>query len=328
MGDVIDLNTARKRKEFRESLKVDTSSFNRNQNYSGGRTIANNLAQGRRTREATNYYNSLSTQEKMRIENERRKAGYRDRRQIRGATSGKGREYKGSKSKMTKAIALGAGILLVLGAIGGIKGYEASQNTQNVNNLEEIAQSENALEKLGISQETINEIESLQTELNSSEIGNLSDSDLLSLGNRVEAVQMDTIKEKLAKTLEVNKDEITVTPEFSMSGANLDTARVTVTKDGEETIYNVGDFLDGNNNISQEISDSIINLGNTQTVNSKVESGEFDRDGAIEQYRSGVDDASKIAIKEMSMDDNGNISLSPVSQQEMDALIQNDGEER
>lgn len=328
MGDVIDFNTARKRNEFRESLKVDTSSFNRNQDYSRGRTITNNLVQGRREREATNYYNSLSTQEKMRIENERRKARQGDKKQIRGARSGKGEKYKGSKSRMTKAIAVGTGILLVLGAITGIKGYEASQNTQGLNNLEEIVQSENALEKLGISSETAEEIQSLQTELSSSEIENLSDSELLSLGNRVEAVQMDTIKSKLAKTLEVNEDEITVTPKYSMSSNESNTAYVTVSKDGEETVYNVGDFLDGNNNISQEISDSIISLGNTQTVNSKIKSGDFDKAGAIEQYRSGIDDVSKIAIKEMSMDDNGNISLSPVSQQEIDALIQNDGEER
>lgn len=316
----------RKENPFKEGLKIENfeSQFDGQEVYNRrSRTIADNLVQGRRIGEATNYYSSLSTQEKMRIENERRKVGHREKREIRGARTGKAKEYKGSKSRMTKAIAMGAGIMLVLGLVGGLKGNDsyanANVNLQSENTLEEVVKNDDTLEMLGINRETAEEIQKLQAELSSEEIENLSDSDLLSLGERVESVQMDTIKEKLSKTLGVSEDEITVTPDYSW-GSRTNKGYVTVTKDGEETVYNLGDFLDGNNNISQEISDSIINLGNTQTVNSKVKDGEFDRDGAIEQYRSGVDDASRIAIKEMTIDGNGNISL-----EEMDDLIQNNG---
>ena len=134
---------------------------------------------------------------------------------------------------------------------------------------------------------------------------------------------MDTLKEKLAKALGVSEENITLAPNYSWSANEQSTASIIVTRDGEETIYNTGDFLDWNNNISNEIRDGILNLGNTQTVNSMVRSGEFDRAEAIEQYRSGVDSASEIALKQMNIDENGNISL-----EEMDTLIQNDEEER
>ena len=113
-------------------------------------------------------------------------------------------------------------------------------------------------------------------------------------------------------------------PNYSGDPDYASTATVRVNKDGKEEIYDSGYFLNGDTSISGEIADGIFRLGDTQTVNSKVARGEFDKNGAIEQYRIGIEEATKTAKKEMTIDENGNISLA-----EMDSLIQeNDEEER
>ena len=70
------------------------------------------------------------------------------------------------------------------------------------------------------------------------------------------------------------------------------------------------------------LEDSILKIGNIQTVNAKIGEGEYDRNGVIEQFRTGVEDASIIAQKQITIDENGNISLA-----EMDKLIQEKDEE-
>lgn len=338
MGDILYYDGRRKRNEFKEGLKVDISSTNsRRQESDRVSYIGNRIAPGtpeqrrnhRRLRREAELYASLPEEEKIWIQ-KRRIRQSESRRFKEGKIKGYrvSEEHKRYTALQKGKVALAVFLTLGVGALGINAVVQSNTNSQNGKQFEELVQNKEALEKLGVSEETINEIQSLKSELDSEEIGSLSDKELLSLGRRVESAQMDVLKGKLADTLGVSEDEITISPNYSWSSSEGSTASVRVNKDGEETIYNTGDFLDWNNNISQEITDGILNLGNTQTVNSKVASGEFDREGAIEQYRLGVDSAKDIAAKEMSMDENGNISLSPVSQEEIDALIQDNDEER
>lgn len=338
MGDILYYDGRRKRNEFKEGLRVDTnSSSSRRQESDRVSYIGDRIAPGtpkqrlnhRRLRREAKLYYSLPEKEKI----------WMQKRRIKQSESKKFREGKikgyrvSEEHKRYTALQRGKVTLMLLlamgvGALGINAAVQANTNSQNEKQFEELAQNMDVLEQLGVSQETANEIQSLQAELSSEDIDSLSNDELLSLGRRVESAQMDVLKGKLADTLGVSEDQITITPNYSLSANESSTASVRVTKDGEETIYNTGDFLDWDNNISQEITDGILNLGDTQTVNSKVASGEFDREGAIDQYRSGVDSAKDIARKQMSIDGNGRISLSSVSQEEIDALIQNNDEER
>lgn len=338
MGDILYYDSRRKRNEFKEGLRVDTSSFsNRRQESDRVSYIGNRIAPGtpeqrrnhRRLRREADLYFSLPEKEKI----------WMQKRRIKQSESKKFREGKIKGYRVSEEhkrytalqrgkVALAVALAMGLGALGINAAVQANTNSQSGKQFEELSQNMDALEQLGVSQETVNEIQSLQAELSSGDLDSLSNDELLSLGRRVESAQMDVLKGKLADTLGVSEDEITISPNYSWSANEKSTAAVRVTKDGEEIIYNTEDFLNWDNNISQEITDGILNLGNTQTVNSKVASGEFDREGAIDQYRAGVDSAKDIARKQMSMDENGNISLSPVSQQEIDALIQDNDEER
>lgn len=337
MGDILYYDNRRKRNEFIEGLKVDTSRRNdrtsqedRPVSYIGDRKrFVNDNSQrrinNRRLRREAELWNSLPEEEKV----------WMQKRRIRDAKKGKIRGYQvkeehkrytGSKRAMTVAMTLGLTGALALGIFGVTKGYSNYANSQNQKQFEEIAQNRDALEQLGLSEETVNEIQSLQAELNSEEIENISDEEMKNLGDRVQDIQLYTMKSKLANSLGVPVDSIELSINYN---DDVPTASVKVTRDDGTTIYNSDGILDFDNNISSEISDYIVNIGNTQTANSRLAEGTMNKNDAIEQYRSAINDTTNIATKEVSIDEKGNISLSQVSQQEIDSLIQgDDGEER
>lgn len=332
MGEIMDFSSRRKVNEFKEGLKVDVNRYNTRDDrasYIGDRVnIRNSQARinHRRLKMAAEMYYNLPEEEKDYIK-ERRLQKSESRMYQR---HGKGRivdvkrehkRYVGSKKKMSKAIALFATGALALSIFAGV-GQVVKNNFSNTQS--QITQNSNELEQLGIDRKTAEEIVKLQTIVNSEELENYSSEELLDVGERVEDVQMEVLKTKLSETLGVSKEDITLGINYSGDPDYGSTATVKVNKDGEETIYDTQDFLNNNTSISGEITEGILKLGNTQTVNEKVEKGEFDRNGAIEQYRIAIEDATKIAKKEMTIDENGNISLA-----EMDSLIQeNDEEER
>lgn len=328
MGEVIDFRG--RRDNFMKGIQLtNPNNTARRVGYIGDRIrrgTPEQEANHRRLREAADYYYSLSPEERLEIQRrqmEKENARKTTKRQIKRPTARK-EKYTGKANGLTKVIAGVAFTGLVAAVIaGGVNANETNQNLQNRKNLEALSQNQDALQELGISQEAINEIQSLQTELNSDEIENINDADLLDLGDRVEDIQMYTIKSKLANSLGVSEESIELSINY---GDDLPTASVIVTKDdGTKTRYNGDGIFDFNDNISSEISDYIVGLGNTQTANSRLENGTADKSSVIEQYRSAIEDTSNIATKEVEIDENGNISLSQVSQQEIDQLIQNDG---
>ena len=91
---------------------------------------------------------------------------------------------------------------------------------------------------------------------------NAQKEELLKLGENIDNVQLETIKGKLANELGVSEDDIVVAPDYNDDAPK---GVVRVTKDNVETRYNrEGDLFDGENNISAEISDYILNIANTQ----------------------------------------------------------------
>ena len=314
MGDVI--NFQERRKNFMQGIQLANTD---RVSYIGDRIKEGTPEQERnhrRLRRAAEMYYSLPEEEKIKIQRQRMTEERKERR-ITGARS-KG-NYKGNKKNILRAIvAVGITAIIGLGVYTGVKLQENVNKSNNKETLEQIVDNKELLGELGVNQETIEELEALQQELESGTVEGYNNSDLLEFGLRVENTQMDIIKTKLANTLGVGVDDIKITPKYSMSSSQPNTATVEVNKDGERIIYTQEDFLNWDNNISKEIVDGIIKVGDTQTVNSKVVKGEFDREGAINQYRTGIENAEEIAFKKMVKGENGNISL-----QEMDNLIQN-----
>ena len=314
MGEII--NFQERRKNFMQGIQL--ANTNR-VSYIGDRITRGTPEQERnhrRLRRAAEMYYSLPEEERIKIQRQKMIEERRNKKITGARSTGK---YKGNKKSMSKAlIAVGISAILAMGAYIGIKSQENVNNLNNKVTLEQVIENQSILNELGINKETAQELEMLQQELESGNLASYSNEDLLSFGRRVEDVQMDIIKSKLAETLEVGIDDIEIKPNYSTGSNEPDTATVKVNKEGEEIYYNQEDLFNLNNNISQEIANGIISVGNTQTVNSKVEKGEFDREGSIEQSTTGIENAAKIALKEMIQQETGTISL-----QEIDNLIQN-----
>ena len=129
------------------------------------------------------------------------------------------------------------------------------------------------------------------------------------------------MKEKIANEMGVSVESVELRVNYSTSEPPK--ARVII----NDKVYSEGDFLDYNDNISSEIADYIKEIAETQSINSSLEEGSITKQDALEQYREAIESARDTSTKELSIDENGNISLSQVSREDIDKAME-DEEER
>lgn len=314
------LNNRRKRESFLETLKVEKSAI--------GTTVPSNPYQridNKRLRKTANRYYSLPEDERADVQRRRAEREARRKQRARRITgvNRDSKKYKGNRKLMSKAIAIGLTGIVALSIFAGTQIHNSSMETQNGRQLEAISQDSGTLERLGIDKEDIEELQLLQAEFESNQIESLSNEDLINLGNRVQNVQVNTIKSKLSSTLGIPEESIELRIDYS---DDVPKASIVINENGETKIYNNDGIFDFNNNISSDISNYIINIGDTQTANSRLKNGTIDKSKAINQYKSALSETNDIALKQISRDENGNISLSLIPQQEIDSLIQDDDE--
>ena len=318
-----------RRENFMKGIQLtNAGSVNGRVSYIGDRIrrgTPEQEAKHRKLRQAADYYFSLPEEERLEIQRKQMRAqnsGKRTKRKVKGARTEK-EKYEGSKNKLLNVIATIAFSGLAISTLVAANKVSALSSQKQDKSFDALTQNQDTLEMLGISRETVAEIEEIDNIISSGELSNYSDEELLKLGERIASLQLDTIKGKLANELGVTEDNILVTPDYN-DGAPKGVVKVT-TEEGEMVYNREGDLLDDKNNISTEISDYIVNIANTQTANSRLEDGVADRDDVIEQYTSAIGKTKDFATKEVVKDDNGNISLNIVPYQDIDELIQNDG---
>lgn len=318
-----------RRENFMKGIQLtNAGSVNGRVSYIGDRIrrgTPEQEAKHRKLRQAADYYFSLPQEERLEIQRKQMRAqnsGKRTKRRVNGVRIEK-EKYIGSKNKLLNVIATIAFSGLAIFALVAANKVSALSSQNQDKTFDALTQNQDTLEMLGISRETVAEIEEIDNIISNGELSNYSDEELLKLGERIASLQLDTIKGKLANELGVTEDNILVTPNYN-DGAPKGVVRVT-TEEGEMVYNREGDLLDDKNNISTEISDYIVNIANTQTANSRLEDGVADRDDVIEQYTSAIGRTKDFATKEVVKDDNGNIFLNIVPYQDIDELIQNDG---
>ena len=318
-----------RRENFMKGIQLtNAGSVNGRVSYIGDRIrrgTPEQEAKHRKLRQAADYYFSLPQEERLEIQRKQMRAqnsGKRTKRRVNGVRIEK-EKYIGSKNKLLNVIAKIAFSGLAISTLVAANKVSALSSQKQDKSFDALTQNQDTLEMLGISRETVAEIEEIDNIISNGELSNYSDEELLKLGERIASLQLDTIKGKLANELGVTEDNILVTPDYN-DGAPKGVVRVT-TEEGEMVYNREGDLLDDKNNISTEISDYIVNIANTQTANSRLEDGVADRDDVIEQYTSAIEKTKDFATKEVVKDDNGNISLNIVPYQDIDELIQNDG---
>ena len=317
MGEVI--NFEERRKKFMQGIQLTGTD---KVSYIGDRTRFINDTPERRAnrraleRAAEEYY-SLTPEERLEVQRKNMEAEERRKgRRVTGARSSG--NYRGSRKGLGKALlAVGLGIVLALGAKAVVDNNSKAAETQDRVALEQVIGNQDELARLGISNETATEIQNLYSELNSADIENLSEEEVLSLGSRVEDVQLDTMKEKIANEMGVPVESIELRVSYTDHAPK---ARVEV----DDKVYNEGDFLDHNDNISGEMADYIEKIAGTQSTNSRLEEGSITKQDALEQYRGAMESVRDVSTKEFSIDGNGNMSLSQVSRADIDKAMEDE----
>ena len=319
MGEVRSFEE--RRKNFMKGIQLTDKD---RVSYIGNRTrFVNDTPERRANRKAleraSETYFSLSPEERLEIQ--RRDMETKERRKgtrVTGARSSG--NYKGSRKGLNLLLVGFIGAAIAVGAYGIASNNSRAAETQDRVALEQVIGNQDELARLGISNETATEIQNLYSELNSADIENLSEKDVLSLGSRVEDIQLATMKEKISNEMGVPVESIELRVSYTDH-----VPKASAIIDGKG--YNEGDFLDHNDNISGEMADYIKQLAGTQSTNSRLEEGSITKQDALEQYRGAIESVRDVSTKELSIDENGNMSLSQVSIEDIDKAME-DEEER
>ena len=319
MGEVI--NFGERRRNFMKGIQLTgTGSVS----YIGNRIRFKNDTKERKAshsalKRASKTYFSLSPEERLEIQRREMEAKERNKgRRVTGARSSG--NYKGSRKALNLLLVGFIGAAIAVGAYGIASNNSRAAETQDRVALEQVIGNQDELARLGISNETATEIQNLYSELNSGDLENLSEEEVLSLGSRVEDIQLATMKEKISNEMGVPVESIELRVSYTDH-----VPKASAIIDGKG--YNEGDFLDHNDNISGEMADYIEKIAGTQSTNSSLEEGSITKQDALEQYRGAMESVRDVSTKELSIDGNGNMSLSQVSRADIDKAME-DEEER
>lgn len=222
------------------------------------------------------------------------------------------RKRKINKKRLTAL--LGATGIAALAVFGGIKVYTNSQVQNEPITLVEALNNGETLESLDIDQNIQDELLNLQAALENEDITN---SELIALSTRINDLQFDTIKTKLAKNLGVEESDI----HLSTVAIAKDEGRIESTEkisvDGGKT-YTRKDWFKNKNTMTDEIGDYIKNIGDMQRLMGQIQNGDINRQDIINQYKEVLQEIDQMAASEMTIDENGNISVEQVTQKNLE----------
>ena len=316
MGEVI--NFGERRRNFMKGIQLTGTG---RVSYIGNRIRFENDTKERKAshsalKRASKTYFSLSPEERLEIQRREMEAKERNKgRRVTGARSSG--NYKGSRKALNLLLVGFIGAAIAVGAYGIASNNSRAAETQDRVALEQVIGNQDELARLGISNETATEIQNLYSELNSGDLENLSEEEVLSLGSRVEDIQLATMKEKISNEMGVPVESIELRVSYTDH-----VPKASAIIDGKG--YNEGDFLDHNDNISGEMADYIEKIAGTQSTNSGLEEGSITKQDALEQYRGAMESVRDVSTKELSIDENGNMSLSQVSIEDIDKAMEDE----
>lgn len=197
-------------------------------------------------------------------------------------------------------------VLALLAAIGitggGVKALASAVNTGNEKavNIEEISNDKSMLKSLGISKETAERINSINEKLEHY----IDREEMEGLVEKIHATQLDVIKEKISKALNVDKESVTL--DYS-ADSNADETKCVIVDGMRYEEKGPGYSIDN------EIGDFIVDVVNCNRLIEKVEGKIYIKGTAIkkcEEFMKNVNDLAfndKIAVDEM-----GNISTEKI----------------
>ena len=170
-------------------------------------------------------------------------------------------------------------------------------------NIEEISNDKSMLKTLGVSKGTAERINSINEKL---EHGDIDREEMEGLVKKIHAVQLDVIKEKIAKALNVDKESVTL--DYS-ADTNADETKCVIV-DG--TRYVETGPISGYS-IDNEIGDFIVDVVNCNRLIEKVEGKIYIKGTAIEKCKKFMKNVNDLAFNnKIVVDEMGNISTEKI----------------
>lgn len=210
-----------------------------------------------------------------------------------------------NKIRLRKPVRRIGKIALVLFiASGGYKAYNAYNENQKENTpitLTQALENGESLESLEIDNSIKNELEDIKEELGKEDISN---SDIMKLAPKINELQFDTIKTKLANTLGEEESDITLHTGVASEGKTKESVEV---KGGEK--YTNKEFLKNENTISSEIANYIKEIGDMQDIMKELQEGDFERENILSKYKKLVKSTDQMAASKITVDKKGNIAV-------------------
>lgn len=204
-------------------------------------------------------------------------------------------------------------VLALLAAIGitggGVKALASAVNTGNEKavNIEEISNDKSMLKSLGISKKTAERINSINEKLEHGDIGRKEmegTEETEGLVEKIHATQLDVIKEKISKALNVDKESVTL--DYS-ADSNADETKCVIV-DG----MRYGEKGPGYS-IDNEIGDFIVDVVNCNRLIEKVEGKIYIKGIAIEKCKKFMKNVNDLAFNnKIVVDEMGNISTEKI----------------
>ena len=211
-------------------------------------------------------------------------------------------------------------VLALLAAIGitggGVKALASAANTGNEKavNIEEISNDKSMLETLGVSIETAKRINNINEKLEHGDIGRKEmegTEETEGLVEKIHATQLDVIKEKISKALNVDKESVTL--DYSADSNANETQCVIV--DGMR--YDKTGPISGYS-IDNEIGDFIVDVVNCNRLIKKVEGKIYIKGTAIEKCKKFMKNVNDLAFnKKIVVDEKGNISTEKIKEAQL-----------
>lgn len=230
----------------------------------------------------------------------------------------KRRLRKNKISRRAKLVGNVKKVAIVLGAIGiviagenGIKNaYDTYQQQNAPITLEQALENGESLDSLGIDNNILLEMQDIEEMLKR---GDLTNEEIIKLAPRINELQFDTAKTKLANTLGVTGNEIRLYTRPIEEGKTRETVEII----GGETYKNKDPFT-WENTISPEIADHIVKTGEMQYVKEEVKNGNINREAILKTYEEMMKATSQFAAGIVKNDGNGNLSLEHTRQKDIE----------
>ncbi len=218
--------------------------------------------------------------------------------------------YKRRKAERQQQIRRRIGIAALSGliAFGSLRTYMEYRDSKNTLTLEQALENGHTLDDLGINKDIKDRIENIEDMLADE---NIKNEELIELSSKIEAVQMDVIKNKLSEVLNIAPSDIRLIPTDEDKRAYIDVKNIGIFERDSAL-----DVFGKQKTISDDISNFIDEIADMQRTKDIIQNEDIDRKDIIKTYKKAIKETSKFAAGHMYGFDKINMKTIRVSEME------------